>query len=319
MSMPAPTDDAPRRPWTFVRNLLARVGLSGRGLVVAAPMIWLLVFFLIPFVVVLKISFAELLIARPPYTSLFEWTEDGRIILTLNLGNYQFLLEDPLYIKAYLSSLRIALISTLATLAIAYPMAYAIARAPNRFRNLLLMLVILPFWTSFLLRVYAWIGFLKTNGLINNALMALGMPEPIIMLQTDFAVYVGIVYTYLPFMVLPLYTSLVKLDDALLEASADLGAKPMTTFFTLTLPLSMPGIIAGSMLVFIPAVGEFVIPSLLGGPNTLMIGRVLWDEFFSNRDWPVASAVAIAMLIVVVLPIMLMRNAQVAEPGGKAR
>jgi putrescine transport system permease protein len=316
MTADATTPDLPHRPWTFIQRGLARFGLSGRGLVIAAPMIWLLIFFLIPFAVVLKISLSELVIASPPFTPLMEWTSDGRIVLTLNLGNFQFLADDPLYINAYLSSIRIAAVSTLITLLIAYPMAYFIARADEKHRGLLLMLVILPFWTSFLLRVYAWIGFLKTNGVINNFLMALGLPEPIVMLQTDFAVYVGIVYTYLPFMVLPLYTSLVKLDDSLLEASADLGAKPFTTFFTITLPLSMPGIIAGSMLVFIPAVGEFVIPALLGGPNTLMIGRVLWDEFFANRDWPVASAVAIAMLLVIVLPIMFVRNTQI---GADAR
>jgi putrescine transport system permease protein len=190
-------------------------------------------------------------------------------------------------------------------------MAYAIARSTDRWRNILLMLVVLPFWTSFLLRVYAWIGLLKGNGLINNALLSFGIiDQPLIMLQTDFAVYVGIVYTYLPFMILPLYANLSKLDPALLEASQDLGAKPFVTFLTVTLPLSVPGIIAGSMLVFIPAIGEFVIPALLGGPDTLMIGKVLWNEFFSNRDWPVASAVAIAMLVLVVLPVMWLRRVQ---------
>jgi putrescine transport system permease protein len=277
--------------------------------VIAAPMLWLLIFFLIPFAVVCKIALAEVVIASPPYTSLIEWTSDGRIILTLNLGNFQFLLDDPLYLNAYLSSIRIAFVSTIFTLLIAYPMAYYIARAPEGRRNVLLMLVILPFWTSFLLRVYAWIGFLKGNGVINNILMSMGIiQDPLVMLQTDFAVYVGIVYTYLPFMILPLYTNLVKLDGALLEASADLGARPVTTFLTITLPLSIPGIVAGSMLVFIPALGEFVIPALLGGPDTLMIGRILWDEFFSNRDWPVASAVAVAMLFVIVLPVMFVRN-----------
>ena len=190
-------------------------------------------------------------------------------------------------------------------------MAYFIARSEERTRNILLMLIILPFWTSFLLRVYAWIGFLKGNGVVNNFLMSIGIiHDPLVMLQTDFAVYIGIVYTYLPFMILPLYANLVKLDDDLLEASADLGARPFVTFLTITLPLSFPGIVAGSMLVFIPAVGEFVIPALLGGPDTLMIGRILWDEFFSNRDWPVASSVAIAMLVVLVIPIMIMRSAQ---------
>ncbi|HHY48871.1 MAG TPA: ABC transporter permease subunit, partial [Alphaproteobacteria bacterium] len=202
-------------------------------------------------------------------------------------------------------------ISTAAALCIGYPMAYVIARAPEKWRNILLMLVILPFWTSFLLRVYAWIGFLKGNGVINNTLMSLGLiREPLVMMQTDFAVYLGIVYTYLPFMILPLYATLVRLDQSLLEASADLGSRPWQTFIAVTLPLSMPGVIAGSLLVFIPAIGEFVIPALLGGPGTLMIGRVLWDEFFSNRDWPVAAAVAFAMLLVVVVPIMIMQGAQ---------
>lgn len=302
---------APRRPWSLITRVLARFGISGRTLVIAAPTLWLLVFFLIPFTVVTKIALSEITLASPPYLPILEWTADGRMIVTLNFGNFQFLMDDPLYLSAYFSSIKIAAISTIFALLIGYPMAYFIARSSDQNRNLLLMLVILPFWSSFLLRVYAWIGFLKANGVINNVLMALGIIDsPIPMLQTDFAVYVGIVYTYLPFMILPLYTNLVKLDTALLEASADLGARPMTTFFTITLPLSVPGIVAGSMLVFIPAIGEFVIPALLGGPNTLMIGRVLWDEFFSNRDWPVASAVAIAMLVVLVLPIMVLRNVQ---------
>jgi len=310
----APMTRTPRRPWQFMVGLLARFGLSGRTLVIAAPTLWLLVFFVIPFAVVCKIALSEAVLARPPYLPLLEWTDDGRMILTLNFSNFQFLAQDTLYIAAYLNSLKIAFFSTVFALIIAYPMAYFIARSAENTRNILLMLVILPFWTSFLLRVYAWIGFLKGNGVINNFLMSTGIiSDPLPMLHTEFAVYLGIVYTYLPFMILPLYANLAKLDIAMLEAAADLGARPMTTFFTVTLPLSIPGIVAGSMLVFIPAVGEFVIPALLGGPDTLMIGRVLWDEFFSNRDWPVASAVAIAMLFVVVLPIMLLRNAQSAS------
>ena len=216
--------------------------------------------------------------------------------------------------NAYLNSIKIALISTIIALLIGYPIAYYIARSSESRRNMLLMLIILPFWTSFLLRVYAWIGFLKSNGVVNNFLLRTGLiSEPLVMLQTDFAVYIGIVYNYLPFMILPLYANLVKLDSTLLEASSDLGARPIVTFFTVTLPLSFPGIIAGSMLVLIPTIGEFVIPSLLGGPDTLMIGRVLWDEFFSNRDWPVASAVAIAMLVVLVIPIMILRKARDAQ------
>jgi len=301
----------PWRPWGFLRHRLSALGFTGRGLVILAPTLWLVIFFLIPLAVVFKISLSQSAIAKPPFLPLVTIAPDGTVQMTLHLSNYLFIFQDSLYINAYLNSIKIAFISTIIALFIAYPMAYFIARSSDRWRNILLMLVILPFWSSFLLRVYAWIGFLKGNGVINNFLGLFGI-EPLVMLQTDFAVYVGIVYTYLPFMILPLYTNLVKLDGTLLEASADLGARPFRTFLSITLPLSMPGIIAGSMLVFIPAIGEFVIPSLLGGPDTLMIGRVLWDEFFANRDWPVASAVAIAMLIVVVGPIMLLQNAQSA-------
>jgi len=291
-------------------SLLKRLGFRGRALVVAVPLIWLLIFFLIPFLVVAKISLSEPAIAMPPYVPLVEWDE-LRAILTLNFGNFAFLFDDPLYLNAYLSSLKIAFVSAVLSLLVGYPMAYYIARSQDPWRSLLLMMVILPFWTSFLLRVYAWQGFLRSNGVINNFLLWTGIIDrPLVMLQTDFAVYLGIVYTYLPFMILPLYANLVKLDESLLEASADLGGKPLATFFHVTLPLSMPGVIAGFMLVFVPAIGEFVIPELLGGPDTLMIGRVLWNEFFSNRDWPVASAVAIAMLVVLVVPIMLLRSAQ---------
>lgn len=301
-------------PWT--RRLLVRWGITGRWVVILPPAIWLTIFLLIPIAVVFKISFSEAVVARPPYLPLLTFGDDGSVQLTLHLSNYLFLLQDSLYIAAYLSSLKIAFISTIFALLIGYPIAYFIARAPDRWRNILLMLVILPFWSSFLLRVYAWIGFLKNNGVINNFLGLFGIPQ-ITMLYTDFGVYLGIVYTYLPFMILPLYTNLVKLDQGLLEASADLGARPFRTFVSITLPLSMPGIIAGSMLVFIPAIGEYVIPTLLGSPNTLMIGRVLWDEFFANRDWPLAAAVAIAMLIVVVVPLMLMQRAQNAVVEGK--
>lgn len=298
-----------------VASVLGAFGVTGRSSVIAIPFLWLFLFFLIPFIIVLKISLAEYATAIPPYTDLLEWGEDAMVSIKLNFGNFQFLLEDDLYWSAYLSSARIALISTLWCLLLGYPMAYAIARASRTNRNILLMLVILPFWTSFLLRVYAWIGILKNNGLINNILMGLGLvDEPIVMMQTDFAVYIGIVYTYLPFMILPLYANLEKLDGTLLEAASDLGCKPFKAFLLITLPLSLPGIIAGSMLVFIPAVGEFVIPSLLGGPDTLMIGRVLWDEFFNNRDWPIASAVAIAMLVFLVVPIMLFQHYQNRSP-----
>lgn len=287
----------------------------GRLSVVSVPTLWLAIFFFIPFLVVFKISLSETAIAVPPYTSLLNWdVEESYLNLKLNLGNYFYLFEDTFYLDAYLSSIKIAGISTVLTLIIAFPIAYLIARSKPSSRALLLSLVILPFWTSFLLRVYAWMGFLKKNGLINEFLLGAGIiDQPLIMLQTDFAVYIGIVYTYLPFMVLPLYSALEKMDMTLLEAAEDLGSRPVTSFFLITVPMAVPGIIAGCMLVFIPAVGEFVIPSLLGGSDTLMIGRVLWDEFFLNRDWPMASAVAIVMLIVLVLPIMLIRNSQGKE------
>jgi putrescine transport system permease protein len=264
--------------------------------------------------VVLKISLAEAVLGRPPYTALVEVLEGLQLEIRLNLGNYARLLADPLYVRAYLSSVEIAAVSTLLCLLLGYPMAYAIARAPARLRLTLILLIILPFWTSFLLRVYAWIGILKNNGLINNLLLALGLIEqPLPLLHSNFAVYVGIVYSYLPFMLLPLYATLVRLDASLLEAAADLGCRPMRAFFEVTLPVSMPGVIAGSLLVFIPAVGEFVIPDLLGGPDTLMIGKVLWDEFFANRDWPVAAAVAIAMLAILVVPVVIFERLRERE------
>jgi putrescine transport system permease protein len=303
-----------------VSDFLKRVGLRGRTLVTAVPYLWLILFFLIPFAIVLKISFSSAAIAMPPYEPLLHWTGDKLLQIKLNLGNYAFMIEDDLYWRAYLNSIKVALVSTFFCLLIGYPIAYAIARSNPATRNVLMLLVVLPFWTSFLLRVYAWIGILKNNGLINNALMALGViDQPIQMLQTDFAVYVGIVYSYLPFMILPLYANLEKLDLTLLEAAADLGCRPWQAFLKVTLPLSLPGIIAGCLLVFIPAVGEFVIPSLLGDPGMLMIGKVLWTEFFNNRDWPVASAVAIALLLFLVIPIMLFQRAQDAEAGGVHR
>jgi putrescine transport system permease protein len=282
---------------------------GGRRLVIAVPFVWLLLFFLAPFAIVAKISLAEFMIGVPPYTPLFEWTEDAWLHVRATANNYAYLIEDPLYVAAYLSSLKIAAVSTVIALLIGYPMAYAIARSRQPWRNVLMLAVMLPFWTSFLIRVYAWIGILRSNGLLNNFLLWLGViDEPLVILNTDIAVYIGIVYSYLPFMILPLYATLEKMDLSLLEAAQDLGCRPWKAFVTVTLPLSMPGIIAGSMLVFIPAVGEFVIPDLLGGPNTLMIGKVLWSEFFNNRDWPVASAVAIAMLVLLVAPIVLFQR-----------
>ena len=281
----------------------------GRRVVLGIPMAWLIVLFLIPFLIVFKISFSEVRLAIPPYAPLFEWLDGRLVAVKLNVANYAFLFTDRLYISSYLYSLKVAAVSTVFCLLLGYPMAYAIARANPASRSVLLMLIVLPFWTSFLLRVYAWIGLLKSNGVINNFLMALGViHEPLTMLQTDFAVYVGIVYSYLPFMILPLYSNLEKLDLTLLEAAADLGARPFTAFRRITLPQSLPGIIAGALLVFIPAVGEYVIPSLLGRTDQLMIGRVLSDEFFENRDWPIASAVAILMLVLLVVPIMLFQH-----------
>ncbi len=297
-------------PFRWTASLLALLGFRGRSLVIAVPMLWLLVFFLIPFLVVAKLSVSEPAIALPPFLPLTEW-DGARLVISLSFENFGYLFEDPLYITAYFFSIKLAFISAVLTLLVGYPIAYYIARSPETRRSILLMLVILPFWTSFLLRVYAWQGFLRSNGVINNFLLWTGIiDQPLVMLQTNFAVYLGIIYTYLPFMILPLYANLVKLEEALLEASADLGARPVATFWHVTLPLSMPGIIAGFMLVFVPAIGEYVIPELLGGPDTLMIGRVLWNEFFLNRDWPTASAVAIAMLIAVVVPIMILRSAQ---------
>ena len=279
-----------------------------RRAVLALPYAWLALFFLVPFLIVLKISLAETTIGVPPYTPLLERVEGG-VSLHGSLANYRFLLGDSLYIRAYLNAVKFAGVSMLLCLLLGYPMAYAIVRAPRAWRGILLLLVILPFWTGFLIRVYAWIGLLKGNGLINNLLLALGViHEPLALLNNAFAVYLGIVYSYLPFMVLPLYAALERLDPALLEAAADLGCRPWRAFYRVTLPLSLPGIAAGALLVFIPAVGEFVIPDLLGGPDTLMIGKVLWDEFFNNRDWPVASAVAVAMLVLLVGPMVFVRR-----------
>jgi putrescine transport system permease protein len=270
-----------------------------------------LLFFIVPFFIVLKISFSEAQLAQPPYSPLYEITDSGAVEITATIGSYAYLLEDPFYAEAYLKALRVALGSTLLALLIGYPMALGIARARRPWRNVLLMLVILPFWTSFLIRIYAWKVLLQGNGAVNGLLLALGIiDQPLQILYTDFAIYLGIVYSYLPFMILPLYAALERLDPALDEAAADLGAPPLMVFLRVTLPLSIPGIIAGSLLVFIPAVGEFVIPELLGGPDAAMIGRVLWNEFFANRDWPVASAVAIAMLLLLVVPIMLLQRYQ---------
>lgn len=288
-----------------------------RAGVIAAPYLWLLLFFAVPFVIILMISFARTQVGSPPYTWLLEYV-DGALSLKLNLGSYAALVKDNQYLLAYLSSIKIAVISTLLTLLIGYPMAYVISRMSPAARNVAMMLVVLPSWTSFLIRVYAWIGILDRNGLLNQLLLKIGVIDaPLQILYTPTAAYIGIVYCYLPFMVLPLYANLVKLDNRLLEAAYDLGAKPWQAFLRITLPLSRTGIIAGCMLVMIPAVGEFVIPEMLGGPDTLMIGRVLWGEFFNNRDWPTASAVAIVMLALLLVPILLFNRMQQRELEGK--
>ena len=294
---------------------------AGQRLVISLPYVWLLLFFLVPFLIVLKISFAEFSpLGRPPYEPVLRWLEDGALQLKLVFTSYSYLLHEPLYVSAWLYSIKVAAVSTFFCLLVAYPMAYAIARSSATTRNVLLMLVILPFWTSFLLRVYAWIGLLKTDGVINQFLLALHViDEPLAMMNTSFAVYIGIVYSYLPFMILPLYSNLEKHDQTLLEAASDLGSGPVRAFLRITLPLSFPGVVAGSLLVFIPAVGEYVIPTLLGRTDQLMIAGLLSDEFFRNRDWPRASAVAIALLLLLVIPIVLLQRAQAAEARGAHR
>ena len=291
--------------------------LRGRSAVIGAPYLWLLVFFLLPFLIVLKISVSEM--ETVSFKDILTF-KDGLLQLTLKLSNYAFLLSDELYFETYLSSLRYAAITTLLCLAIGYPFAYFMARAKASVQPALLMLVMLPFWTSFLLRVYAWKGLLGESGWVAEALAALHLDAPLVAaglipaaaqyMHTPFSLVLGMVYTYLPFMILPLFGNLAKMDLRLLEAAADLGATPWLTFWKVTVPLSKAGIIAGSMLVFIPCVGEFVIPELLGGPQTLMIGRVLWDEFFSNNDWPMASTVAVVMILLIIVPLALFSRYQ---------
>ncbi|WP_178116979.1 ABC transporter permease subunit [Pseudomonas sp. PB103] len=290
---------------------------SGRQLVIGVPFIWLFLFFMLPFFIVLKISFAEADVAIPPYTEIYTFVEQ-KLQLLLNLGNYAMLAGDELYIAAYLGSLKMALISTILCLVIGYPMAYAIATARKEMQTVLVLLIMMPTWTAILIRVYAWMGILSNNGLLNGFLMSMGfIDEPLQILNTNLAVYIGVVYSYLPFMILPLYANLVKHDQSLLEAASDLGSSTFNSFWKITIPLSKNGIIAGCMLVFIPVVGEFVIPELLGGPETLMIGKVLWQEFFNNRDWPVASALAVVMLAILIVPIILFNRSQAKEMEGK--
>jgi putrescine transport system permease protein len=283
----------------------------GRRLVLAVPFVWLGLFFLAPFALVVAISLAEPRVGIPPYEPLLDWGTSVLPQLHASFDNYALLFSDTLYLDAYVQSVKIAGLSTLLCLGLGYPMALAIARAAPQRRATLLMLVILPFWTSFLIRVYAWMGILKDEGLLNGLLLGLGViDQPLVILNTDLAVYIGIVYSYLPFMVLPLYATLERQDISLLEAAADLGARPWRAFLSVTLPLSLPGIVAGSLLVFIPAVGEYVIPDLLGGGDTNMLGKALWDVFALNRDWPSAAALAVAMLAGLTVPLALLQRLQ---------
>jgi len=294
-----------------------------RAALILVPYLWLLALFLVPFAIVLRIALSDAALAIPPYTPTLDpaagWAGLRDLIAGLDFESFLWLTEDDLYWKAYLSSLRIAALATFLTLLVGFPIAYGMANAPDQWRPTLMMLVILPFWTSFLIRVYAWMGILSQEGLLNQLLLGLGLiSAPLTILNTNWAVYIGIVYTYLPFMILPIYATLEKLDGSLLEAAEDLGCSRLQAFWLVTVPLAKSGVIAGCFLVFIPTIGEFVIPSLLGGSETLMIGKVLWEEFFSNRDWPVASAVAVILLLILVIPIVLFqRNEQRQREAGQ--
>ncbi len=307
----------PRKPSWQERHSLVGAWVRGRNAVIGIPYVWLLVFFMLPFLIVLKISVSEVEGVR--FKDVLTFT-DGLMQLTLKFSNYVFITEDDLYLKTYISSVKYAAVTTLFCLAIGYPFAYFMARAKATIQPTLLMLVMLPFWTSFLLRVYAWKGLLSEGGWVANLLNALGVDNLLLAaglipalgkyMNSPFSLVLGMTYTYLPFMILPLYGNLAKMDLRLLEAAADLGATPFTAFWKVTVPMSKAGIIAGSMLVFIPCVGEFVIPELLGGPQTLMIGRVLWDEFFSNYDWPMASTVAVVMVLLILVPLAIFNHYQ---------
>ena len=306
---------APRQP-----NGRRRAGLS--RFVIAIPYGWLLFFFIVPFALVLKISLSQSALSLPPYAPVLDWTDDVRSLFeklsTLSLDSFAALLSDTLYIESYISSLAIAAVATVLTLFVAYPFALAIARSSPKSRPILIGLATAPFWTSFLIRVYAWIAILKDEGLLNQFLIAIGVIDaPLGVFATNTAVVIGIVYSYLPFMLLPLYAAIERQDRALLEAAADLGASPWRAFFRITLPLSTRGIVAGSLLVFIPAVGEFVIPDLLGGSDTLMIGRTLWNDFFLNRDWPAASAAAVVLLILLLGPLLIYERVQLRDQGAR--
>jgi putrescine transport system permease protein len=287
-------------------------------LAILIPYLWLAAFFLVPILIVLRISVSQTALAQPPYLPVLDLAAGlaglKEFLAALSLETYALIGSDPIYVLSYLKSLEIALIATAILLLIGYPLAYGMARAPRRAQAALVMLVVLPFWTSFLIRIYAWINILQRDGLLNQALLALGIVDtPPVWLATDTAVYIGIVYSYLPFMVLPIYAVLEKLDETLIEAAADLGCPPWKSFWLVTLPLSLRGVIAGALLCFIPIVGEFVIPELLGGSQTQMIGQALWTEFFGNKDWPVASAIAVVLLGLLVVPIVIYQHLQTRE------
>ncbi|MFC0167245.1 ABC transporter permease subunit [Pseudoduganella danionis] len=289
----------------FLKQLVTLRWLTGRTAVIAVPFLWLTFAFLIPFLIVMRISFTEADAGGNPFGTLMTLV-DGVITLKIKIANYLFIAQDDLYVLTYLSSLKFAAITTVLCLIIGYPFAYFMARSRSTVRPVLMMMVMLPFWTSFLLRIYAWKGILANNGILNHILMSMGViTEPLHLMNTQFSLIIGMVYAYLPFMILPLYANLVKMDGRFLEAAADLGATPVQTFWRITVPLSKSGIIAGSMLVFIPAVGEYVIPELLGGPETLMIGHVLWDEFFTNNDWPMASSVTVVVILLILVPMAI--------------
>lgn len=286
---------------------------SGRTLVIATPFAFLTLFFLVPFIAVLKISLADQQFSIPPYSDLTS-VEDHALNIRLNFEHYWTIFSDDLYLQSYLSSLKVAAINTLICLLLGYPTAYLIARSSPNYRNVLLMAIVLPLWTSYLIRVYAWIGLLKDQGLVNQVLLWLGLIDaPLRLYRNDIGMHIGLAYSYLPYLILPLYAHLVRMDTRLLEAAHDLGAKAWQSFFTITLPLSMPGVIAGSLLVFIPSVGEYVIPEILGSTDSMMIGRVLWDDFFNNSDWPVASAATCIMVLLLLLPIAWFQSVQNKE------
>lgn len=273
------------------------------------PYIWVLFFLLFPFLILIKVSLSDYVFGLPPFSPIFSWVDQQYLRIELFFSNYTFFFNDTLYLKVYLESILTALLATCVAICISYPFAYAIYKSSPRIQPFLILLIILPFYTSFLLRVYAWVGLLGSHGLINNLLMGVGIiKEPIKLLYTKFAVIVGIVYCYMPFMIIPLYVSLEKMNREYLEAAYDLGCSPLKTFFTITVPLTKNGLIAGFILMFIPAIGEFVIPEILGGSNVLMIGRIVWNEFFNNRDWPFASAIAILMFISVVIPLRYLQK-----------